>query len=123
FGPDTKALVNRLRNQINYFATVRIKGRLFTVTEGDMIVTERMADLALGDVLQLDRVKEIGSRDFSIVGKPYVSPEYYTIRAVVMEHTLSSPITVVKFKKRKDYKKTIVYQHKYTLLRVSKLDV
>ncbi|KAJ1646557.1 hypothetical protein IWQ61_010186 [Dispira simplex] len=121
--PETKRLVALLRDQNRYFATVKIRGRHFTVTEGDTIVTDRMADLELGDVLELDCVTELGSKDYTVVGKPYVSPKYFTIRAVVMEHPVSSTVTVVKFKKRKDYKKTIHYSPRYTLLRIAKLDV
>ncbi|KAJ1979290.1 hypothetical protein H4R35_001574 [Dimargaris xerosporica] len=120
---ETKALVHRLRNQAKYYATVKIKGKCYTITEGDLIVTDRMADLSLGDVLNLDSVVELGSKDYTIVGKPLVSTDYFTIKAVVTEHPVSSMVTTTKFKKRKDYHKTIEYQPRYTLLRIAKLDM
>ncbi|KAJ1983842.1 hypothetical protein H4R34_001033 [Dimargaris verticillata] len=120
---ETKALVHRLRNQAKYYATVKVRGKCYTVTEGDLIVTDRMVDLSLGDVLNLDAVVELGSKDYTIVGKPLVSTDYFTIKAVVTEHPVSSTVVTTKFKKRKDYHKTIEYQPRYTLLRIAKLDV
>ncbi|KAJ1928970.1 hypothetical protein IWQ60_001562 [Tieghemiomyces parasiticus] len=120
---ETRDLIHRLRAQNKYYATVQIKGKHYTVTEGDIIITDRMAELALGDMINLECVTELGSRDFTVLGKPYVSTDFFTVRAVVLEHPVSSTVTVVKFKKRKDYCKTLHYNPKYTLLRVSKLDV
>lgn len=68
-----------------------------------------MKDVKVGDVLKLDKVRELGSKDYSLKGTPYVPEHIFDINATVIEHTKSKLIRIVKKKRRKNYKRTIVY--------------
>ncbi|KAJ2241411.1 hypothetical protein GGI13_007342, partial [Coemansia sp. RSA 455] len=79
-------LVNRLRDQQKYYATVVIKGRPFTVTQNDIIVMDRIQELELGDSLALNQVTELGSRDYTIKGQPFIDSSLFKVEATVIEH-------------------------------------
>ncbi|KAJ2423471.1 hypothetical protein GGF41_003127, partial [Coemansia sp. RSA 2531] len=79
-------LVNRLRDQQKYYATVVIKGRPFTVTQNDIIIMDRIQELELGDSLALNQVTELGSRDYTIKGQPFIDSSLFKVEATVIEH-------------------------------------
>ncbi|KAL1918362.1 mitochondrial 54S ribosomal protein bL21m [Calcarisporiella thermophila] len=119
----TKDLVNRLRDQLRYYAVVEIMGRPLLVTARDQVVVNRLRDVQVGDVLKLNRVRELGSRDFTIRGSPYVSEEYYNAKATVIEHTKGPMLEIIKRKRRKNYRRRITHKQTYTVLRISELEV
>ncbi|KAJ2363537.1 hypothetical protein IW150_006711 [Coemansia sp. RSA 2607] len=116
-------LVGRLRDQQKYYATVVIKGRPFTVAQNDIVVMDRIKDLELGDTLSLTQVTELGSRDYTIKGQPHVDPSLFRIEATVIEHPDGKLFTVTKKKQRTASQKTTYHRNRYTMLRVSKIDV
>ncbi|KAJ2719570.1 hypothetical protein GGI07_005126 [Coemansia sp. Benny D115] len=123
WSPSSLDLIGRLRDQQKYYATVVIKGRPFTVTQNDIIVMDRIKDLELGDSLALNQVTEIGSRDYTIKGQPHVNPNLFRIEATVIEHPDGKLFTVTKKKQRTASQKTTYHRNRYTMLRVSKIDV
>ncbi|KAJ2194515.1 hypothetical protein EV180_005237 [Coemansia sp. RSA 518] len=123
WSPQTVELVNRLRDQQKYYATVIIKGRPFTVTQNDIVVMDRIKDLELGDSLALNQVTELGSRDYTIKGQPFVNPGMFKIEATVIEHPDGKQFTVTKKKQRTAGKKTTFHRNHHTMLRISLIDV
>ncbi|KAJ1921224.1 hypothetical protein H4219_000823 [Mycoemilia scoparia] len=120
---ETKNAINALRSENKYYATVVIKGRHFTVAENDVIVMDRMNDLELGDVLKLSQAIELGSKSFTLKGRPLIDPAFFSIEATVIEHPVGKQISIVKKRRHTGYKNTKLHQQRHTLLRVSKLDV
>ncbi|KAJ2082684.1 hypothetical protein H4R24_001434 [Coemansia sp. RSA 988] len=119
----TADLVSRLREQQKYYATVVIKGRPFTVTQNDIIVMDRIKDLELGDSLALNQVTELGSRDYTIKGQPFVDPSLFRIEATVIEHPDGKQFTITKKKQRTAHQKITYHRNYYTMLRVALIDV
>ncbi|KAI8140891.1 ribosomal protein L21-like protein [Fennellomyces sp. T-0311] len=119
----TKDLLTKLRDQLRYYAVAEIAGRPFLITKNDKVIVNRLKDVQVGDVLKLDRVRELGSKDYTVKGSPYVSDKYYDITATVIEHPKSKLIQIVKKKRRKNYKRTIEHKQTHTVLRISKVDV
>ncbi|RUS34963.1 hypothetical protein BC938DRAFT_477412 [Jimgerdemannia flammicorona] len=119
----TKDAVSLLRSQLRYYAIVEIMGRPHLITKNDLVIVNRLLDVEVGDVVELNRVRELGSRDYTIKGSPYVSEKFYTIRATVVEHTKSRMIRVVKKKRRKNYKRTVTHKQTHTSLRIAELDI
>ncbi|KAL1930023.1 hypothetical protein VTP01DRAFT_1177 [Rhizomucor pusillus] len=119
----TKSLVNKLRDQLRYFAVAEIAGRPFLITKNDKVIVNRLNDVKVGDVIKLDRVRELGSKDYTVKGSPYVNESFYDITATVIEQTKSKLIRIVKKKRRKNYKRTIEHKQTHTVLRISKLEV
>lgn len=120
---DTPSALEKLRNQLRYYAVVDIAGRPFLVTKNDKVIVNRLNDVKVGDVLKLDKVREIGSKDYTLKGTPYVPENVFDIKATVIEHTKSKLIRIVKKKRRKNYKRTIEHKQTHTVLRISDVDV
>lgn len=82
-----------------------------------------MPGVAPGDVLRLNRASELGSRDLTLRGAPYVDERLFACRAVVVG-TESEPMRVMIKKKRRSRRmKRVFSKHRYTVLRVSELSV
>ncbi|KAJ3064209.1 hypothetical protein HDU98_012354 [Podochytrium sp. JEL0797] len=118
----TKTQLTHLRAQTTLSAIVEIKQRPYFVAVNDVIVTMRMNDLQLGDVIELDRVREIGSEDYLLQGNPYVHPGFFTVKAVVIEHPVSQEIVRHHWKKR-GHQPVHVNRNHHTALRVSEISI
>lgn len=55
-----------LKSQPNYYAIASITGRTYLVSRGDLVTVPRLRDVQVGDVLVLDKIHEIGSRDYTL---------------------------------------------------------
>ncbi|KAG0362448.1 hypothetical protein BGZ54_008619 [Gamsiella multidivaricata] len=115
--------VNLLRDQLRYYAVAEIKNRPYLITKNDIIVLDRLKDVQLGDVIELNQIKELGSKDYAIQGKPYISPEYYSIKATVIEQPKGKIVETFKKKRRKHFQRRYHIKPLHTLLRVSELEV
>ncbi|KAF9146236.1 hypothetical protein BG015_011652 [Linnemannia schmuckeri] len=121
--PSTDAQISLLRNQLKYYAVAEIKNRPYLITKNDIIVLDRLKDVKLGDVIELNQIKELGSKDYAIQGAPYVSSEYYSIKATVIEQPKGKIVETFKKKRRKHFQRRYHIKPLHTLLRVSELEV
>ncbi|KAG0048108.1 hypothetical protein BGZ83_006902 [Gryganskiella cystojenkinii] len=119
----TSSPLNLLRDQLRYYAVAEIKNRPYLITKNDIIVLDRLKDVKLGDVIELNQIKELGSKDYAIQGQPYVSPEYYSIKATVIEQPKGKIVETFKKKRRKHFQRRYHIKPLHTLLRVSELEV
>ncbi|TLS29301.1 hypothetical protein PpBr36_00142 [Pyricularia pennisetigena] len=117
-------LLPLLAAQPKHYITVHIHGKPYLVTPGDSVrLPFKMPGVLPGDTLRLDRATTIGSRDFTLQGKPYVSTDLFRCRAVVIG-TDSEPIRLKVVKKRRTRRaKTIKSKHFYTTIRISELKI
>ncbi|KAH6585394.1 hypothetical protein BASA50_004922 [Batrachochytrium salamandrivorans] len=119
---DTNKALSLMFNQSKYYAVVEIKNRPYHVAKNDVVVVPRMNDLKIGDVISLDRVREIGSPDYVLQGNPYLHPSYYTIQASAIEHTIGK-VVHRKHTKRSGVSKTVHMTSSYTILRICEIDI
>lgn len=200
---DTPTALELLKSQPSHYIIASLVGRTFLLHPRDVLTVPRIRDVQVGDVLELDRIHEVGSRDYTLraqdpmsggmrglrksphhsdfrsvdagldarivralkelrelrgndasqegdASDPAVeaantamslrtsttswatrlmpsglahvgatlSPSTVRARAVVVEHTKSAMERIVKFKRRKGYKKTIEHKQPYTRLRL-----
>ncbi|KAF9932187.1 hypothetical protein FBU30_008742 [Linnemannia zychae] len=115
--------ISLLRNQLRYYAVAEIKNRPYLITKNDIIVLDRLNDVKLGDVIELNQIKELGSKDYAIKGAPYVSQEYFSIKATVIEQPKGKMVETFKKKRRKHFQRRYHIKPLHTLLRVSELEV
>ncbi|XXG98668.1 60S acidic ribosomal protein P2 [Hypoxylon texense] len=124
--PTTSASVAELfpllRAQPSHYLTVHVHGRPYLVTEGDRVrLPFLMHGVVPGDVLRLDRASTIGSRDYTLLGEPYVDPALFECRATVLG-VEGEPLRVkVKTKRRNRRSRQVHSKHRYTVLRISEL--
>lgn len=85
--PLRKALEKINSQYPNVYAKLLIHNFPFTVTRTDLLVTHRMRDVQVGDVIELEEVREVGSTDYKLRGSPLIPKGAVRVHAVVMEHT------------------------------------
>ncbi|SPO29166.1 related to MRPL49 - mitochondrial ribosomal protein of the large subunit [Ustilago trichophora] len=61
-----ESALSLLKSQPNHYAVASITGRTYLVAKGDLVTVPRLKDVQVGDVLVLDKVHEIGSRDYTL---------------------------------------------------------
>ncbi|CAH0475438.1 unnamed protein product [Peronospora belbahrii] len=101
----------------DYFAVVKLAGTQYKVTQGDVVITEKIKDAKVGEIMDIDEVLLLGNVNQTIVGRPLV--EGATVRARVEEQTLDAKIDVFKKKRRKNYRRWNGFRRKVTVLRVT----
>ncbi|POR31307.1 Homocitrate dehydratase, mitochondrial [Tolypocladium paradoxum] len=119
-----KNLLPFLAAQPGHYITVHIHGFPYLVQEGDQIrLPFRMPGVLPGDVLRLNRASVIGSRDYTMKGAPHVDERVFECRATVLG-TESEPLRIkIKKKRRQRRKRQAKSKHRYTILRVSELNI
>ncbi|KAG5462068.1 MAG: hypothetical protein BJ554DRAFT_5641 [Olpidium bornovanus] len=122
FSEQTKQAVAAVRNQNRYYAIIQIKGKSFLVTEGDTVTVPGLYEVAVGEVIDINRVREIGSRDFTIFGRDHVSPDYFDIKGTVIEKPRGKDVIVYRYLKG-SFRKVKAQHHNFTTFRITKLDV
>ncbi|EFY88684.1 YmL49 [Metarhizium acridum CQMa 102] len=119
-----KNLLPFLVAQPGHYITVHIHGFLYLVQEGDQIrLPFRMPGVLPGDVLRLNRASVIGSRDYTMKGAPHIDERVFECRATVLG-VESEPMRVkIKKKRRQRRKRQAKSKHRYTILRISELNI
>ncbi|XP_011697514.1 PREDICTED: 39S ribosomal protein L21, mitochondrial [Wasmannia auropunctata] len=105
------------------FAIVQVCGKQFKVTENDIIIIEGFWPPNIGDQLKLEKVLLVGSKDFTLVGRPILNRELVSVDATVIEKTLSHTKTRFRFKPRKQYRRINFYRIQYTMLRINSINI
>ncbi len=98
------------------FAVFESGGKQHRVREGDVVKLEKL-DLDAGDTVAFDQVMMIGEGDDVVVGAPYV--EGGKVTAEVLEQGRHAKITVIKFRRRKNYHRKAGHRQAYTAVRVT----
>ncbi|KAM7222615.1 aconitate hydratase [Rhypophila decipiens] len=122
--PSVRQLLPILAAQPGRYITIHIHGKPYLVTEGDSVrLPFKMPGVTPGDVLRLNRATNLGSRDYTLQGSPYVDERLFECRAVVIGTEAEPMRTLVKKKRRCRRKKTVHSKHRFTILRISELKV
>jgi hypothetical protein len=82
-----------------------------------------MPGVLAGDVLRLNRASVIGSRDYTMKGAPHIDERVFECRATVLG-VESEPMRIkIKKKRRQRRKRQAKSKHRYTILRISELNI
>jgi large subunit ribosomal protein L21 len=100
------------------YAMVEIKGKQYRAEEGDLLKVDKF-DAETGEVVELDSVLMVSSDSDVKIGEPYIDGA--KIKATVEGHGKDKKIVVLKFKRRKNYKRKKGHRQQYSLLRVKEI--
>lgn len=114
----TTSALALIRSQPSQYAVAAVAGKKYLLAPRDLLTVPRLNDVAVGDVLEMENIHELGSREYTLRGTPHLSPGVVKINATVVEHTKGEMEFIVKKKRRKGYKKTIQHKQTYTRLRI-----
>ncbi|CAO1622738.1 unnamed protein product [Parajaminaea phylloscopi] len=64
--PDTPTALALLKTQPSHYIVTSLVGRTFVLHPRDVVTIPRLKDVHVGDVLELDRIHEVGSRDYTL---------------------------------------------------------
>ncbi|XP_055533267.1 39S ribosomal protein L21, mitochondrial [Wyeomyia smithii] len=124
-----KSVVQQVNQQIasgsegRLFAVVQLCGKQFKITTGDIVIVEGYWPPTNGDRIRLDKVLVAGGKDFSLIGRPLVSPGLVEVQATIIEKTLSHTRTHFKKKRRKQYMRINFYRTQQTMLRINSIEI
>lgn len=105
------------------YAKINIYNFPFTVSRQDRIIMHRLKDVKIGDVIKLDRIREIGSPNFTIKGNPWINPEYFSIEACVIEQGRGAKVNAKEPKKRKGHQKNSTIKPLTTTLLIKDIKI
>ncbi|MDX1496448.1 MAG: 50S ribosomal protein L21 [Salinisphaeraceae bacterium] len=97
-------------------AVIQTGGKQYRVSEGDVLRVEKL-DAEAGATLELSEVLLVSDGDNIKVGAPYVDGGKVT--AEVAAHGRGDKIRVIKFKRRKKYRRTQGHRQDYTELKIT----
>lgn len=100
------------------YAMVEIKGKQYKANEGALLRVDRVEG-EQGDVLEFDSVLMVRDDDDVKLGSPYVDGA--SVKAVVEAHGRDRKVTVLKFKRRKNYSRKYGHRQPYSTIRVKEI--
>jgi large subunit ribosomal protein L21 len=119
----TTSALELIRSQPSQYVIANFAGKKYILTPRDLLTVPHLRDVNVGDVLTLDQIHEIGSRDYTLRGNPTIPPSRIEVKATVVEHTKGPMEYIFKKKRRKGYQKTIQHKQGYTRLRIGDIDI
>ncbi|EDW69972.1 large ribosomal subunit protein bL21 [Drosophila virilis] len=105
------------------FAVVHLCGKQFKITPGDIILVEGYWPPTIGDEISLDKVLLAGARDFTLIGRPILEPGLVTVKATIIEKTLTHTKTHFKKKRRKQYMRINFQRSPNTMIRINSIEL
>jgi large subunit ribosomal protein L21 len=98
------------------YAVIESGGKQHRVQQGELLQLEKL-EAATGDVLQFDKVLLVGAGAEVSVGAPYVAGS--TVSAEVVRHGRHDKIRIIKFRRRKHYKRETGHRQWFTEVRIT----
>ncbi|KAF2750968.1 hypothetical protein M011DRAFT_417432 [Sporormia fimetaria CBS 119925] len=135
--PSIRQLLPLLQTQPAHYITIHIHGRPYLVTRGDEVrLPFLMQGVGPGDVLRLNRATHIGSRDYTLKAPEavkgtrdepkkvfYLDEKLFVCRATVIGTEMEPMRVMEKTKRRQRHVRHVFSQHKYTVLKISQLEI
>jgi large subunit ribosomal protein L21 len=101
------------------YAVFKTGGKQYRASEGDVITVEKI-EAEKGSTVELDQVLMVGEGEDVKVGTPFL--EGGKVSATVVEHGRHDKIKVLKFKRRKNYRKQMGHRQYFTQLEITGIE-
>ncbi len=101
------------------YAIIKTGGKQYKVAEGDTIKVEKL-DAEVGETVTFDDVKLLAKDDGAVVDAKEL--ESVKIEGTVLAQEKAKKIIVLKFKRRKGYKRKQGHRQKLTKLQITKIN-
>ncbi len=100
------------------FAVIKTGGKQYRVQEDETLRVERLQG-EVGSALELPEVLMVGSGERCEVGRPYVAGA--KVEAEIVAQERGPKIRVVKFRRRKHYRKQMGHRQDYTQIKITRI--
>lgn len=98
------------------YALIEYKGKQYKAEKDALIQVDKI-DAEKGQTIDIDTVVLVSDGDKVNIGTPYVKGA--VVKAVVEETFKDKKVIVLKYKSKKDYRRTIGHRQQYTNIRVT----
>ncbi len=98
------------------YAVVKTGGKQYRVAKGDKLRVETLS-AAEGDAIELGEVLMISDGDKVTVGTPMI--EGASVSASVTSHGRGKKVEIIKFRRRKHYRRQAGHRQNYTELEIT----
>ncbi len=98
------------------YAVIETGGKQYRVSQGQRIKVEKL-DAAAGDTVNLDKVLMLANGEDVKIGAPYIKGGQVT--ATVSSHGRGDKVRIVKFRRRKHYRKSQGHRQDYTEIEIT----
>jgi large subunit ribosomal protein L21 len=102
------------------YAVIEVKSRQMVVREGDVVRIPYHEDMEAGKTLKADRVLLIRTDKKAKIGTPEVSGASVSLE--ILGHGRDRKVTVVKKKRRKNYRRITGHRQQYTEAVVTEIE-
>ena len=101
------------------YAVIKTGGKQYRVKLGDKLRVESLK-AEEGDTVSLDQVLMVGEGEDVIIGNPMISSA--SVSAIVLSNGRSKKIKIIKFKRRKHYRRQMGHRQNYTELEITAIN-
>ncbi|WP_426700196.1 50S ribosomal protein L21 [Rhodanobacter sp. Col0626] len=98
------------------YAVIKTGGKQYRVMQGDVLRVELLT-AEEGATVSFDQVLLVGSGESVIVGAPVI--EGATVSATVRKHGRADKIRIIKFRRRKHYKRQQGHRQHFTEIEIT----
>ena len=98
------------------YAVIETGGKQYRVSQGQRLKVEKL-DVDTGATVNLDKVLMVANGDDIKIGKPYLQGGQVT--ATVAGHGRGDKIRIVKFRRRKHYRKSQGHRQDFTEIEIT----
>jgi large subunit ribosomal protein L21 len=98
------------------YAVIESGGKQHRVTEGETLKLEKI-EVPTGETVEFDKVLMVGSGDSVKIGTPLVAGGKVT--AEVLAHGRHDKVNIIKFNRRKHYRKQAGHRQWYTQVKIT----
>jgi len=100
------------------YAVIETGGKQYRVAPGDVLEIDRLP-WPVGTEVELNRVQAVIQEPDQVLAGPEVAQA--KVRATITAHPRGKKITVFKFKRKKQYKRTIGHRQELTRVKVTEI--
>lgn len=98
------------------YAVIKTGGKQYRVAAGDKLRVETL-DADEGETISLDNVLMVGDGETINIGSPTIAGA--SVEAKVVEHGRHKKIDIVKFRRRKHYRRQMGHRQNYTQIEIT----
>jgi large subunit ribosomal protein L21 len=98
------------------YAIVATGGKQYRVKEGEKLRVEKLS-AETGDTIELDKVLMVGEGDDVKIGAPYL--EGAKVTATVAANGRGAKVKIIKFNRRKHYRKQMGHRQSFTEIEIT----
>ena len=100
------------------YAIIKSGGKQYRVKKGEKLKLEKL-DTEIGKKIVFDEVLSVGEGADLKIGTPYLKDA--KVEAKVIDEGKSKKIEVIKFKRRKNYKRNFGHRQHYSLVEITNI--